>query len=138
MAVAARCFNICIRDLNRKCTIESRSLQAPAIGEIASSVSFAVVFTGWFAVKTMASPGRSTGKGSARFAGVNVNQDTTHIFTGRYRDSLKQLDAKGEHFVHMDNRYFRILEATNYNEENKWILFQTTERGLDSKDASNA
>lgn len=126
----SNCSNLCIADFRRKATIELRAIQAPNFGNTSPSESFSVIFTAYFFVQTL--------KGTKRFAGVNIEKETTHLYLARWRAAINKLDGAGQHFLRSRGILYRIVEITNINESDDYILFQCTERGLDTKQETNA
>jgi hypothetical protein len=124
------CFKYCIADLNKKCTIETRVIVPPKMGQLASSISFSTLFTGFFKILTT--------RGTRRFSGVNIDEKTTHLFITRWKTSIDDLDGAGEHFIKRLNIYYKVVDITNLNEHNRWLIFQCTERGIDTEEETNA
>lgn len=129
-SVSGYCSTFCISDFRNKATIEDRKVAGQKFGDTYPSVDFTVLFTGYFNVQTR--------KGSSRFSGVNIHKKTTHLFVARWRATLNNLDGAGEHFLRSKGKFYRVLEITNINESDDYILFQCTERGLDTKQETNA
>jgi hypothetical protein len=127
---SGRCAKICIADLNKKCSIENRQLKPPKIKQSKPTVKFTTIFKGWFKVKTI--------RGTSRFANVNINKSATHICITRFSTKIVDLDGDGENFITRGNLRLKILEITNVDESDRWLLFHCTERGLDSKEESDA
>lgn len=131
MAVTAgNCQKICISELNKKAVIVLRELRPPKQGQTESSVRFTNLYTAGFKITTV--------QGSRRFNGVNINKNTTHVFICRFSPRIENLGGAGEHFIHYKSKYYRIGPITNIDEQNKYILFQCSERGFDSEEATNA
>lgn len=128
--VAGACFKICIGDLKKKATIETRSIANQQFGETKPSINFSVLFTAYFLVQTV--------KGTKRFSGVNIEKQATHLFVTRWRSSISNLDGAGEHYVRRAGKLYRVLEITNINESDEYLLFQCTERGIDTNEETNA
>lgn len=124
------CFKICVGDLKKKCTIETRSISDQNFGVTKPSINFSVLFTGYFLVQTI--------QGTKRFSGVNIEKEATHIFVCRWRASISNIDGAGEHFLRQSAKLYRVLRITNINEENDYLLFQCTERGIDTNEETNA
>ncbi len=131
MAVlAGKCQKICISDLNKKATIQLREIHPPKMNKTAPTEKFTTVYTAGFMIQTV--------MGSRRFNGVNINKNTTHIFICRFSPRIENLDGAGEHFINYKGKFYRIGPITNIDEQNKYLMFQATERGLESKEATNA
>jgi hypothetical protein len=128
--VEDNCFKYCISDLNKKCTIETRTIVPPQMGQLSSTMSFTVFFTGFFKILTL--------RGSRRFSGVNINTKATHLFITRWKTSLDDMDGAGEHFVRRNENLYRVEEITNLNEHNRWLILQCSERGIDTQEETDA
>ena len=128
--VSSNCFKICIADLNKKCIIQTRKVSAPNFGETKATETFATLFTGYFKIQTL--------RGTRRFSGVNIDKRATHIFITRWKASLSEIDAAGEHFINRSDKRFRVIEITDINEHGRYLLFQCTERGLDDNEETDA
>lgn len=122
-------IEICAADLNKKIAIQERLLSAPSPGNTQPVLSFTNLASPWAAVETP--------RGSSKFLGVNINDDTTHIFIVRYRSLLDELEV-GNNFILFKDRRFRILSVTNMNEDDIFLAIECTERGDDDKDANEA
>ena len=130
MGAAGRCKKICISDLNKRADIVKRILQGAKIGEKKPSINFSLVFPAFFKVDTV--------RGTRRFNGVNIEKNTTHIFTTRFDPSIVDIDDDGEHFMLMDDKYYKILRSHNVDESNFWMMYECTNRGFIVKVESNA
>lgn len=127
---SGRCFNICRADLNRKCTIETRENVDPDFGETKVTESFSILHTAAFKVQTV--------RGTRRFAGVAIDEKTTHLFICEFKQVLRNLDGAGEHFMRQRGKLYRVIDIHNIDESDRWMLFESTERGLDTAEESNA
>lgn len=122
-------IEICAADLNKKIAIQERVLSAPSPGSTQPFLTFTDIATPWAGVETP--------RGASKFLGVNINDETTHIFIVRYRTLLDDLEV-GNNFILFKERRFRILNVTNMNEDNIFLAIEATERGDDDKDANEA
>lgn len=129
-SITSICDSFCVSSFNKKCTLEKRTLVAPKAGQTQVSTSFVIVQTAYYNITTL--------RGSGRIGGVNINKQTTHLFMTPWRLSLNDLDGEGEHFIRYNNKLYRVLQITNINEYDRYMLYQVTERGLDSKEESDA
>lgn len=120
---------ICVGDLRHKIEIQTRSLSANKVGEFNPQETFSLVVTSWAGVETP--------NGSSKFLGVNINEDTTHIFVMRYSSVIANLEV-ANNFLLFKSRRMRILSVSNMNEDNIFLAIECTERGDDSKAASEA
>lgn len=113
---------ICAGDLNRKITIETREITSP------TSVDYTQTFTTksnvWSAIKTK-SPGVEI------FDGVNVKGTATHFFYIRYISNVTFEDM-----VEHNNKYYRILQVENLNEDNLFQVLICCERGDNTQEAN--
>lgn len=128
--ISGDCSQFCTADFNRKCTIELRAIADQKFGTTTPNMGFTVAFTGYFIIQTI--------RGTRRFSGVNIDENATHFFLARFRPSINNLDGAGQHFIRHGTKLYRVLEITNINEANNYILFQGTERGIDSHQETNA
>lgn len=124
------CSNLCTGDFNRKATVELRAIESQNFGETSPSEEFTVVFPAYFYVKTV--------KGTKRFDGINIKEDTTHLYVARWRSAINNLDGSGQHFIRSRGSLYRVLEITNVDEADAFILFQCTERGIDTQEETHA
>ena len=131
MAVAnSKCKQICISDLNKKASVEQRVITAPSFGNSKATETFNVLVNAYFQVQTT--------RGTQRFSGVNIDERATHLFVTRWNQTIQKLDGAGEYFLRLSDRLYRTIEITNINEQNAYVIFQCTERGLDTKEETNA
>lgn len=124
------CIKVCTSELSKKCSLEKRSIIAPKFGKNKSTELFTVFHSAFYKIETV--------KGVRRFAGININKETTHIFITLWRLALKDIDAAGEYFLRRMDKLYRIIDVTNVDEHNRYVIFQAVQRGLDSKEESNA
>lgn len=120
---------ICAGDLRDKITIQNRSLDPVRPGQINPSESFTTLFQPWAAVETP--------NGRSKFLGVAINEDTTHIFIVRFDTTIQELEV-ANNFILFRTRRMRILSVKNMNENNYFLAIECTERGLSTKDATEA
>jgi len=122
-------IKVCAGDLRHRVTIQTRALQANIPGQVSPSENFTELTKAWAGIETP--------NGYSKFAGVNINKNTTHIFIVRYQSAIANLEV-ANNFVLFDGRRMRILDVKNMNEDNLFLAIQCTERGDDSKTASDA
>ena len=120
---------ICAADLRKRIVIQTRELGAVMPGQFSPVETFVTVANAWSGVETP--------NGRSKFLGTNINDDTTHIFIVRYSSDTSSLEV-ANNFVLFDSRRMRILDTTNMNEDNLFIAIECTERGDDTKAASEA
>jgi hypothetical protein len=128
--ITSICDRFCISSFRKKCTLEKRTLGAPKTGQTQVTMSFTIIHTAYYNITTL--------KGTGRIGGVNIDKAATHFFMTPWRSSLNSLDGEGEHFIRYNSKLYRVLEITNINEYNTYMLFQVEERGLDSSEESDA
>lgn len=132
MACAPKQFKkarICIGDLSKKVTLQTRTLDAIAPGSAEPVETFATIKNTWAAIETV--------EGTKRFAGVAIDDRTTHIFWIRYNASLT-IPEDGNHFMLYGSRRFRVLRVTIDMENDKYFVIQCTERGDSDEAAASA
>jgi hypothetical protein len=134
--IQTNCLKICTGDLNRKVSLEVRTLQEAGMGETKATMRFDVITRMWCKVDVY--------RDSRRFAGVVTDDRITHMFTARWTDKIDKLDGNGENFIRMTNRrnskstLYKIEGIADHNEQNKWVAFMCSERGLDGNEETNA
>lgn len=135
-SISANCLKICAGDMNRKASLELRTIVPPKMGQTKSTMSFTTVSKFWCKVNTIS--------GSKRFAGVVTEDKTTHMFITRWTPSIDKLDGDGEHFIKMINKrngkttLYRVEGIGDHNEQNNWVAFICSERGLDGNEEADA
>jgi SPP1 family predicted phage head-tail adaptor len=120
---------ICIGDLSKKVTLQTRTLGAIAPGSAEPVETFATIKNTWAAIETV--------EGTKRFAGVAIDDRTPHIFWIRYNASLT-IPEDGNHFMLYGSRRFRVLRVTIDMENDKYFVIQCTERGDSDEAAASA
>ena len=120
---------ICTSDLRHRITIQTRSLGANKVGEFNPSEVFTTLSSQWAGVETP--------NGTSKFLGVNIDKSTTHIFIVRYNSTISSLEV-ANNFILFGTRRMRILSVKNMNEDNIFLAIECNERGLSSKDATEA
>lgn len=114
---------ICIGDLRHKIQLATRVLGGQEPGDFDDTgVTITPYASPWAAVRTV--------EGTRRFAGVNISDEATHLFYIRHRTDWLNIEA-GNTFVIYGGRNFRVLRATNNDEDSIFDIIQTTERGDD-------
>lgn len=121
-------FKLCADDLTSLITLQTRELTPGRPGELASE-EFTTIKQVWAAAKTV--------DGVARFSGVNIDDDATDLFYVRFDTDLKDLE-EGNNFVNFDGDNFRILKVTNADRQKLFLIIQCSDRGDDTKEASEA
>ena len=128
--ISGNCSQFCTADFNRRCTIETRAIAEQRFGQVSPTMGFTVLFTGYFIIQTI--------KGTRRFSGINIAEGATHLFLARWRQTINDLDGAGQHFIRKSGKLYRVLDITDINESNDYVLFQCTERGFETLEESNA
>jgi len=128
--------SVCLGDYKDIIEILQRDIEAPQLGDYQAMEVLTVVDTPFAGIKTLG--GINVGAhGVKRFAGVNITDETTHIFLLPFADFYMDIEIKN-HFLRYDGRLFRILSVDNINEDELTIMYQCTERGDEDKEASKA
>lgn len=121
---------ICAGDMRNRIEIMLRTQTSPGIGKGLGPVETFTPYTaGFFGIRSA--------NGSNPISGVNINEEATHIFISRYTTKLALLDTT-KHFPKFRNKYYRILEISNLNEDNLTIFLQCKLLGITDKKASEA
>lgn len=120
---------ICGGDLRNVIEIQERAIGTPAPGNVDAPITFTTVATDRASIETT--------RGTRRFSGVNIDPNTTHIFTTR-RNPNASLEAAGNQFVLFEGRRFRIIRLTIDNEDPYFMMYECTERGDETAAASEA
>ena len=114
---------ICLGDLRHKVQLATRTLAGQSPGDFDDTgVTITPYATVWAAVRTV--------EGTQRFSRVSISPEATHLFYIRHRTDWLDIDA-GNTFVVFGGRNFRVLRATNNDEDSIFDIIQATERGED-------
>lgn len=107
---------ICIGNLKHSITLLVRSITAP--DDFDYDMNFTTLANVWAGIETKQ-------KGVEIFNDVNISIGVaTHFFYIRYRD-----DVTAQNFIEYNSKKFRILEVTNIDETNDYMLLSCAERG---------
>lgn len=120
---------LCRGDLRHRIQIMRRRLQSAGYDDLDGIESFTNICYCMAAIESV--------KGTTRFANVNINERPTHLFYILYNPVLDALDH-GNNFIKFKTRFYRVLDLENSDEDNQFIIIQTTERGLDTQEANHA
>lgn len=128
---------VCFGDYRHPIIIASRDISAPEIGTMVASEVFEQIAAPFAAVKTMGNVGTSGASGVQRFGKININPKATHLFFTMYADLYANVELNNN-FILFDCRYFKILSIDDLNEDKLTLMYQCTERGIVTNEASNA
>lgn len=124
-------IKICTGDLIEYIGIYERSLQPTTIGQLITEEQFTLTKNIWSAIETV--------KGTRRFNQVDIDSKATHLFIARFDQDFTLLNYDSDnYFINFNERYFRIISVKNNNEQDFFSVFQTIERGSDTKEATRA
>lgn len=125
---------LCTGDLDKLIDIKERQVSSGGIGDNTASETFVTVKDNVFA-------GIETPSGIAFYNGVNINelQSTmiTHKFFIFYDPDFPNIE-NGNHYIFYNNDRFKVIRVTNDNEQNEFMIIETTNRGDEDKEAVNA
>ena len=117
---------LCSADLRHIVTLYLREQQEMTYNnELNSSEIFTAVFK-------KIPMGIETLIGVKRWGKINIEEKATHLFYMRhtYNPKITGINIDhGNNFLGMGGIYFRILDINNQDEDNQFLIFQTTERG---------
>lgn len=125
---------LCTGDLDKLIDIKERQVTSAGIGANTATETF-------ISVKDNVYAGIETPSGIAFYNGVNINelQSTmiTHKFYIYYDPDLPNIE-NGNHYIFYNNDRFKVIRAKNENEQNEFLVIETTNRGDEDKKAVNA
>ena len=116
---------ICIGDMDRVVTLQTRALGLDDNNIDATEVFVSDPGEVFALVKTV--------RGETYFDGVNQERDITHHFYTYYIPGFT-----AESWALLDGERYDVLEVEDLDERHVFMLLRATNRGLDSKVASNA
>ena len=102
-----------IGELKHLVSLQKRSVTRGAAGEVVET--WATIGTAWAAMKPL--------KGREYFAAKQVQAETTHEITIRYRSDMGPLDR-----ITYKNRVFDIQTAINSMEQDRWLILICAEK----------
>lgn len=108
---------ICIGDLDRKGTIQSRTMQAPESG-VDFAEDFTNIATVWCLFRTV--------EGLEFFDDTGLNTTHTHEAIFRYSSIFS---VTSENWFLINNNRYKILRVENLDERNEWILTKMIKKG---------
>lgn len=116
---------VCIGDLNKLITLQSRAITPPDFGDPDFDETFTDGDDVWAAVNTV--------DGKTFFDGVNTDVNITHEFYIRYDATVT-----AETWVEMDDRRFDILRTNDLDERQDFMQLICVERGANTIEATKA
>lgn len=124
---------LCTGDLEHYIDIQSRALGINTPGTTSPVETFTSIKNVWAGIQTSS----SIAGGVALFSKININPNTTHVFFIYYDADLAKLET-GNNFVLYKGERYRILATRNQGELNNMLALETTNRGDETKTASEA
>lgn len=124
---------LCTGDLEHYIDIQARTLGINTPGTTSPTETFTSIKNVWAGIQTSL----SVAGGVSRFSKININPNTTHVFFIYYDADLSRLET-GNNFILYGGERYRILATRNQGELNEMLALETTNRGDDSKAASEA
>lgn len=125
---------LCTGDLDKLIDIKERQVTSAGIGANTATETF-------ISVKENVYAGIETPSGIAFYNGVNINelQSTmiTHKFYIFFDPDLPNIE-NGNHYIFFNNDRFKVIRAKNDNEQNEFLVIETTNRGDEYNEAVNA
>lgn len=121
---------ICAGDRRHRISIERRELQTPDPTSDVIGCSFTVLGTVSAALEVIRYP--------AKITGVNTDDAATHRFyflkSKRYSDVVEH----NNYFVRLNGRLMRILRFGIFEEDDRYLFAECTERGVRTQLANEA
>lgn len=115
---------ICTGDLNKRVTLYVRNIVDPEGGSVDYNEDFTNPQTLWARIDTVS----NVGGGVQIFDGANVVDTASHLIYIRFIPNVTF-----QEYLDYDARRFRIIDVTNLNEEDEFLLLRCTERGDNTK-----
>jgi len=112
---------ICIGSMKHPISIIDREIETLSEG-----------YTMDFSNSTSVLAAIETRNGTPVFNGVNIEQELTHIFYIRYGEST----VENNYTILFNNKYYRVIDFENLEEENRFLKITTIERGDIAKKAN--
>jgi len=123
----------CIGDKPHLVSIQTRDLTESDFESSQPDEDFTTVRSQWCALETIGFPN----SGVARFAEINIEEGSTHIFWADYDSAFPSVE-NGNHYILYNDKRYKVLRVDNINELNETLAIQVTERGEDSEEATKA
>jgi hypothetical protein len=124
---------LCRGDLKHLVSLQTRSLEASGYDSSQPNEVFTTIREQWCAIETVS----GVGQGVSRFSKIHILEESTHLFWTTWDSDFPDLENRN-HWILYEGKRFKILRVDNINELNTTIVIQTTERGENSEEASEA
>jgi len=116
-------YKICIGSLKHSCEFSTRNEVFQKDEDIGSDEEFTIISTQYVAI--------STTKGIDIFDGVNVIGNASHIITSRYLSIIKEI-----RWLKVNGEYYKVLNVVNSGQQNKFLQFFCSKRGITTNKAN--
>jgi hypothetical protein len=123
---------LCAGDLKAKVAIQTRDLIESDFDSAQPVELFTTVRYQYCAIESAFGA-----NGVARFDGINILEEATHIFWAMWDASFPDIEDRN-HYLLFKNKRYRCLKVDNLNERDITLAIQVTERGEDSQEATKA
>lgn len=110
-------YKICIGSLKHSCEFQTRSEVFQKDETIGSDEEFTTISTQYVAI--------SSTKGIDIFDGVNIIGNASHIITSRYLSTIAEI-----RWLKINGKYYKVLKVDNKGEQNRFLQFFCSERGI--------
>ena len=121
---------LCTNDKGHLVEIQTRDMEGVQVGETQPVETFSTVRNQWCALETL-------NQGVARFAKINILDESTHIFWTDWDSDFPDVENRNHYLLDNSKRY-KVLKVDNVNERNQALAIQVTERGESSEEAAKA
>ena len=123
---------LCRGDLVHYVEIQERQLIDSGLESSQPVEEFIGIRYQWCALETL-------GMGVTIFNGINIVPGATHLFWCTWDSDFPKLENRN-YFLSLvnENRRFKVLKVDNVNERHIALAIQTTERGNDNLEATEA
>lgn len=121
---------ICAADFRHPIRLVRRELQTPRPGETAASLGYTQLASKRAALRRPSL--------SQPFDGVDINDRPTHVWRVRYDSALATTVEFSNHFIEYKGRYLRVTGIDPDQDDNRYIIIQSTERGKTAQAAAGA
>jgi len=116
---------ICIGNMNKRITIQTRSLTTNNIGSIETIETFTDDIDVWAAIETT--------RGNQLWDGVEVSNPFTHNIYIRYRD-----DINFEKWIKYKDEEYDVVDVEDFEQANDFLLLRCIRKGSKTKEANFA
>jgi hypothetical protein len=121
---------ICAGDRRHKLSVERREIQAPDPLADVIGHSFTVIGTPYAALKQLNYP--------AKLTGVNTDELATHRFFFPYATKYDEVVERNNYFIRYKGRLMQILRFGIFEEDDRYMVVECTERGVKTLLANEA